>query len=163
MPEKISETKLPCGLARLAFRAPIWLYRANLGWLLGHRFVLLTHTGRKSGLPRHTVLEVVRYDQPSGACIVASGWNTQSDWYLNVTANPSIAIQIGNQRSPATAVRLSPEAGAQELLDYARRHPLALGELAKFMGYRLDGTQQDIYALGRMIPMFLFKPTAQAQ
>jgi deazaflavin-dependent oxidoreductase (nitroreductase family) len=163
MPEKIAETKLPRGLARLAFRSPIWLYQAHLGWLLGHRFVLLTHTGRKSGLPRQTVLEVVRYDKLSGACIVASGWNTKSDWFQNVTANPIIVMQIGNQRSAAMAKRLSPEVGASELLDYSRRHPLALRELAQFMGYRLDGTEDDICALGRMIPMFLFKPTPEAR
>ena len=134
MPEKISEPKLPRGLARLAFRIPIWLYRAHLGWLLGYRFVLLTHTGRKSGLPRHTVLEVVRYDKLTGACIVASGWDTKSDWFQNVTANPKIVIQIRNKRSAAIAERLSPEAGAQELLDYARRHPLALRELVAVHG-----------------------------
>lgn len=158
MPEKISETKLPRGLLRLAFRVPIWFYRAHLGRLLGYRFVLLTHTGRKSGLPRQTVLEVVRYDKSTGACIVASGWNTKSDWFQNVTANPIIVIQIGNHCSAATAKRLSPDAGAKELLDYSRRHPLALGELVKFMGYRLDGTEDDICALGRMIPMLAFTP-----
>ena len=63
MPEKTSELKLPHGLSRLAFRLPIWLYHSHLGWLLGTRFVLLTHTGRKSGLSRQTVLEVVRYDK----------------------------------------------------------------------------------------------------
>jgi len=158
MPERISVPKLPRGLSRLAFRFPIWLYRVHLGWLLGHRFVLLTHTGRKSRLPRHTVLEVVRYDKPTRACIVASGWNTKSDWFLNVTANPIIVIQIGNRCSAATAVRLSSGEGAQELLDYSRRHPLAFRELARFMGYRLDGTEDDICALGRMIPMFVFTP-----
>jgi deazaflavin-dependent oxidoreductase (nitroreductase family) len=163
MPERISVPKLPRGLSRLAFRFPIWLYRVHLGWLLGYRFLLLTHTGRKSNLPRHTVLEVVRYDKLTGACVVASGWNTKSDWFLNVTANPIIVIQIGNKRSAATAVRLSPEAGAQELLDYSRRHPLALRELVQFMGYRLDGTEDDIYALGRMIPMFLFKPIPETR
>ena len=59
------------------------------------------------------------------------------------------------------AERLSPEAVVEELLDYARRHPLALRELARFMGYRLDGTEDDICALGRMIPMFLFKPISE--
>ena len=126
MPEKISEPKLPRGLSRLAFRLPIWLFRARLGWLLGNRFVLLTHTGRKSGLSRQTVLEVVRYDKASGACIVASGWGTKSDWFHNVTANPKIVIQIRNKRSAAVAERLSAEIAAQELLDYARRHPLAM-------------------------------------
>jgi deazaflavin-dependent oxidoreductase (nitroreductase family) len=161
MPEKISEPKLPRGLSRLAFRFPIWLYHAHLGWMLGHRFVLLTHTGRKSGLPRQTVLEVVRYDKVTGACVVASGWGTKSDWYHNITTNPKIVYQIGNKSSASAAERLSPEAGAQELLDYANRNPLALRELAQFMGYRLDGTQGDILALGRMIPMFIFKPMTE--
>lgn len=50
--------KKPRGLLRLGFRLPIWLYRLNLGWILGERFLLLTHTGRKSGLVRQTVIEV---------------------------------------------------------------------------------------------------------
>jgi hypothetical protein len=31
-------------------------------------------------------------------------------------------------------------------------------ELARFMGYRLDGSDDDIRALGRILPMFIFKP-----
>ena len=50
----------PSGTLRLVFRLPIYLYRLNLGWLLGHRGLLLTHQGRKSGLLRETVLEVIR-------------------------------------------------------------------------------------------------------
>jgi hypothetical protein len=101
---------------------------------------------------------VVRYDTDTGACIVASGWGGKSDWFRNVTANPIIVFQVRSKRSAGIAERLSPEAGARELLDYAHRHPLALRELAQFMGYRLDGTEADICALGQMIPMFLFKP-----
>jgi deazaflavin-dependent oxidoreductase (nitroreductase family) len=159
VPEKISEPQLPRGLSRLVFRFPIWLYRAHLGWLLGYRFVLLTHTGRKSGLPRQTVLEVVRYDKLAAACIVASGWGMKSDWFLNLTANPKIVFQVRNKRTEGIAERLSPEEGAQELLDYARRYPRALRELARFMGYRLDGSEADINALGQMVPMFAFRPT----
>jgi deazaflavin-dependent oxidoreductase (nitroreductase family) len=158
MPEIIAEPKIPRGFSRLAFRFPIWLYHMHLGFLMGYRFVLLTHTGRKSGLPRQTVLEVVRYDIPTGGCIIASGWGQKSDWFRNVTANPKIWFQIRNKRSAGIAERLSPEVGAQELLDYAHRYPLAMRELAQFMGYRLDGTEDDIKAMGRMIPMFYLKP-----
>lgn len=42
-------------MQRALFRAPILLDRLGLGGLLGHRFLLLTHTGR----PRQVVLEVV--------------------------------------------------------------------------------------------------------
>jgi deazaflavin-dependent oxidoreductase (nitroreductase family) len=162
MPEKVSEPKLPRGLARLAFRLPIWLYRARLGWLLGYRFVLLTHIGRKSGQERKSVLEVVRYDKANGACVVASGWGHKSDWFKNITANPNITFQVASRRSAGIAERLSPEAAAQELADYARRHPAAFRELAAFMGYRLDGTEEDIRAAGRMLPMFLFRPQKEA-
>ena len=158
MPEKIKIIDPPNGLTRLAFRAPILLYNLGLGWVLGYRFVLLTHVGRRSGLPHQTVLEIVRYEKAPGGCVVASGWGARSDWFHNVTANPNIIIQIRNKRTSATAERLLPGVGAQEMLDYAHRHPLALRELAGFMGYRLDGTDQDIRALGSMIPMFLFKP-----
>lgn len=133
-----------------------------MGWLLGHRFVLLTHTGRKSGLARQTVLEIVRYDDVSGACVVASGWGVRSDWVRNVTDHPKIIIQVNNRRTQAVATRLLPEQGARELADYARRHPAALRELAAFMGYRLDGTAEDILDLGRIVPMFIFEPNMES-
>jgi deazaflavin-dependent oxidoreductase (nitroreductase family) len=130
--------------------------------VLGHRFVLLTHTGRKSGLPRQTVLEVVRYDKASGACIIASGWGLKSDWFKNISAHPQVTMQVSNRRSKAMAERLSPETGEQELLDYAHRHPLAFGELVRFMGYRLNGSEDDIRAAGRILPMLILKPVKEA-
>jgi deazaflavin-dependent oxidoreductase (nitroreductase family) len=162
MPEKIKDLKPPRGLARLAFRLPIWLYRLRLGWILGTRFVLLTHTGRKSGLPRRTVLEVVRYNKATGACIIASGWGTRSDWFQNITENPKITFQVRNKPTAGIAERLSSEAGGKELLDYALSHPMAFRELAKFMGFRLSGTVDDIRAAGRVLPMFMLRPEPPA-
>jgi len=164
MPEKVSEPKLPRGLSRLAFRFPISLYHAHLGGLMGYRFVLLTHTGRKSGQLRQNVLEVVRYDKATGGCIVASGWGAKSDWFRNVTANPHIFFQIRGKRSAGIAERLSPDDAGRELLDYARRHPFALRELADFMGYKLTGneTEDDVVAIGRTLPMFAFKPAPES-
>lgn len=42
----------PGRILRLAFKAPLVLYRLWLGWLLGERFVLLTHIGRRTGRTR---------------------------------------------------------------------------------------------------------------
>ena len=64
----------PTGALRLAFRLPIYLYRLGLGQLLGHRFMLLTHRGRRSGRVYQTALEVVRYDPSLRETVVASGW-----------------------------------------------------------------------------------------
>jgi hypothetical protein len=74
VPKKVKDAQPPRGLARLAWRAPIWFYRLGLGGLLGQRFVLLNHIGRRSGQPRQAVVEVVRHDKRTGTYIVASGF-----------------------------------------------------------------------------------------
>ena len=158
MPEKIKDVHPPRGLARLALRLPIWLYRLGLGGLLGTRFVLLTHSGRKTGRERQTVLEVVRYDKATTTFIVAAGFGPGSDWYRNLRANPQVIVQCGRRRWAMVARFLPPEQAGEELLDYARRHPLALRELARFMGYRLDGSREDVRALGQALSMVAFQP-----
>jgi hypothetical protein len=45
--------------ARKFVRAPIYLYKLRLGFLFGHRMLLLEHIGRKSAARRYAVLEVV--------------------------------------------------------------------------------------------------------
>jgi hypothetical protein len=42
----------PGRIARRLVRAPARLYDWNAGWLLGHRFLRLTHVGRRSGRRR---------------------------------------------------------------------------------------------------------------
>jgi len=158
MPEKISDPAPPRGLARLTFRLPIWLYHLHLGWLLGGRFLMLTHIGRKSGLPRHVVIEVVRHNRSTDAYYVASGWGEKSDWFRNVMKNPDVVVQSGTRKLNMKAQRLSPEAAEDEMLDYYHRHPAMLRELARVMGYRIDGTEEDVRALGRLVPMIEFNP-----
>lgn len=53
---------------------------------------------------------------------------------------------------------LSSEEAGEEMLDYASRHPGALRELAHFMGYHLDGSQEDIRTLGEALSMVAFQP-----
>jgi hypothetical protein len=46
----------PSGILRMAFRLPNCLYGFRLGWLLGHRVLLLSHRGRRSGCLYRTSL-----------------------------------------------------------------------------------------------------------
>ena len=126
MPEKIKDVNPPRGLARLLFRLPIGLYKIGLGGFLGKRFLLLIHTGRKSGLERKTVLEVVRYNETTSTFLVAAGFGPGSDWYRNIRANPQVTVQCGSLRLQMVAHFLTPEQSGEELVDYARRHPQAL-------------------------------------
>lgn len=158
MPEEIKKVQPPSGLSRLGFRLPIWLYRMGLGCLLGKRFVCLTHTGRNSGLPRQTVLEVVRFEAETSACVVAAGFGVRSDWVRNVTKDPNVVFTIGRLRKNGIAEKLDAQTVGSELLNYARLHPLTWHELSHFMGYRLNGTDEDILALGELISLFILRP-----
>lgn len=77
----VKNVSLPSGLTRAAFRMPIYLYRLKLGWVFGQRLLLLNHTGRISGKPRHTVLEVAERDSANDSYIVASGWGVKAAWW----------------------------------------------------------------------------------
>lgn len=143
---------------RPLLRLPIWLYRAHLGWLLGDRFLLLIHRGRKSGLTRRTVLEVVRHDKAAGTYIIVSGWGEKADWCRNIQQDPRVRVVVGGHRFPAWAVRLTLDEGEREIADYARRHPLAYRQLAGLLIDHLTGTEQDYRAMATSMPMFALRP-----
>jgi len=161
MVEKISDPKPPSGISRLLYRSPIWLYKLHLGWLMGKRFLKITHTGRVSGQPRHVVLEVVKYEPASKTYYIAAAWGERSDWVKNIQENPSVQVQVARQTRDMVAEQLTPEQGEEVILDYAQRHPTAMKSLARFMGYQLDGSESDFRALGRLLLMFALKPQHQ--
>jgi deazaflavin-dependent oxidoreductase (nitroreductase family) len=144
----------PQGWLRVLLRLPILLYRLHLGWLLGHRFLLLTHIGRKSGLPRHTVLEVVRYTRESRVCIVASGWGEKAQWLKNIIARPDVQVTLGRQTYRARAQRMPRGEAAQAFREYARRHPWAMQHLARLMlGIAYQGLEDDFVRLAVQVPL----------
>lgn len=138
----------PQGMARLVYRAPLLAYRLHLGWLLGGRFLRLTHTGRKSGQPRQALLEVIDRNEETDTFYVVSGFGRQSQWFKNVQANPEVTIQVGARLLEARAEVLDERASGNKLVDYAHRHPLAAQALARALGYELDGSEEQVRQLG---------------
>jgi deazaflavin-dependent oxidoreductase (nitroreductase family) len=128
-------------------RAPIALYRARLGFLMGRRLLLLHHRGRKTGLLRRTVLEVVRHDERNGTYYVAAGFGVRSNWYQNLLAYPDARIEVGLRSFDVRAREIGVTEAADLMADYARRHPVAARTLARFMGFAVDGTEADYRAL----------------
>jgi deazaflavin-dependent oxidoreductase (nitroreductase family) len=141
---------------------PIWFYRVGLGKLLGHRFLELTHTGRKSGLPRHTILEVVRYDKEKGIYYVAVGFGERSDWYQNIMANHHVEVCSAGKSIRAIAVLLTDDESGSELVRYAHQHPIAFRQIVHIIGYRVAGTDADIHMLGQHLHMFALKPISNS-
>jgi deazaflavin-dependent oxidoreductase (nitroreductase family) len=150
----------PGRLGRHLHRAPIGLYRHGLGWLFGNRFLLLQHIGRRSGLARQTVLEVMRHDSVNDRYLVAAGFGDRSDWYRNILAQPEIAIHVGRRRLRARARRLEPEEAFEEISAYVRHHPVAARVVARLMGFPIDTTEDKLRTLAAHIPVVELAATA---
>lgn len=104
-------------------RAPIWLYRARLGFVFGNRVLMLEHLGRRTGARRYVVLEVLGRPQV-GTWVVAAGLGDRAQWFRNVQANSDVRISVGrHQFRPAHARVLSPDEAAAVLQAFASRHP----------------------------------------
>jgi len=138
MIKKTTPALQPTGWKKYLWRAPIIMYRWGLGPLLGNRFLLLNHVGRKSGMIRQAVLEIDAYDAREKVYLIASGFGKKSDWYRNLHKTPEASIQVGSKKMRVRAELLSSQRSGQEMMRYAREHPQAAQNLARIMGLQLD-------------------------
>ena len=141
------------------FKLPLFLYRLRLGWLLGKRFMQLTHLGRRSGKVRRTVLAVLRFDDKTKEIMAISAWSA-SDWYLNIQASPALQVETGFTRYVPVQRALSPEEIAALFLDYRRKHPLFSRVVCQIPGWRWDSSQQEFLELARTLRGVAFRPNS---
>lgn len=153
----------PSGALRMAFRMPIYLYRLRLGWLMGHRVLLLTHRGRKSGCLYRTPLEVIRHDPATQERIGVSAWGEKADWYRNIKANPAMEIRIGRERYISEQRFLSLEEVYAEIAAYGRHHPWLVRTILRWLGFRFDGTEQARRRFADSVRMVAFRPVRAAK
>ncbi len=77
------------------------LWRLGLGhWVnvwpeVGGRIMVITHTGRKTGIRRRTP---VNYTIADGEIYCTAGFGSKSDWYRNIMANPEVEVWLPNGR-----------------------------------------------------------------
>ncbi|MGX1849880.1 nitroreductase family deazaflavin-dependent oxidoreductase [Streptomyces sp. NBC_01456] len=153
--------QLPTGWRRVLVRLPIRLYRAGLGPLFGKRLLLLHHTGRRTGLRRSVVLEVIAYERDGDrlSWTVASGFGPAAAWYQNLRHTPRGTIRFGTHHYTTTAHFLPPEDGAALMARYAPRHPRLARRLCAFMGFDVDGSEAAFRTAGRSIPFVRLEST----
>jgi deazaflavin-dependent oxidoreductase (nitroreductase family) len=92
------------------------------GGVLGHRLLagmptlLLRTKGRKSGLTRTSALVYGR-DGADYLVVGSNGGAPKSPhWILNLEADPTVEIQVGTKKRPATATALRPDHADYERL-----------------------------------------------
>lgn len=102
-------------------------FRANDG-IVGGMFegapLLVLHTtGAKSGIDRESPLMYLDHNERLFVFASAAGADSHPDWYHNVRANPSVAIEIGTERVDKTAVALELEDRDSVFAEQASRYP----------------------------------------
>jgi deazaflavin-dependent oxidoreductase (nitroreductase family) len=147
---------------RAAFKAPVKLYRHRLGWVLGQRFLCLTHLGRKSGREYRTVLEVIGVRPGSGEVLAIAGLGPSSDWYRTIQVAPAREVEIGRRRFAPDHRVLDETEAAEAIAGYERRHvllrPVLKPVLSKLLGWPYDGSADARLRLVRQLPIVAFRP-----
>ncbi|HEX7172759.1 MAG TPA: nitroreductase/quinone reductase family protein [Candidatus Limnocylindria bacterium] len=154
----------PRGLLRWLLRLPIHLYRARLGFLLGHRFLVLVHDGRRTGRRRETPLEVVRYERSTNEATVVAAWGRRTAWLHNVEAGLAREVWIGRTRYVPAVRRLDVDEAVTVLERYERNSGLARGlvlaVLSRLLGWRYRGTPAARRRAAEQLPLLAFRPTS---
>jgi len=161
MLRKIGEPTPPKGIKLALFRLPIYLYRLNLGFLLGNRFICLKHKGRVSGIMRETVLEVIDQNKTRGTIYSASGFGNKAQWFKNILSNPNVFIALKSRQRKAVVRVLSAEEAEQVLLRYVEVHPNSINVVARLSGYEMDGNRQDVCEFSRIVKIVEFTITPE--
>jgi deazaflavin-dependent oxidoreductase (nitroreductase family) len=139
------------------FKWPVHLWRLGLGPIIGHNMVLISHTGRKTGLPRRTMTELHVLD---GHQYAPSGFGRRSQWYRNIEVDPRVTIQTAAGAQSVRAVRVTDDDELLALLDLS--HPINRLMTEKFLAsLDIDPTAEDILAKKERIYYLRFDPTTE--
>jgi deazaflavin-dependent oxidoreductase (nitroreductase family) len=162
MAAPVEQPAPPRGLFGWLFKLPAYLYRAHLGFLFGHRFLVLVHEGRRTHRRYETPLEVLHYDRSRREAIVAAGWGQKTSWLHNVKAGLAREVRIANERFVPAWRQLEIEEAVAVFECYERRSGIpgsvVRGVLSRLLGWAYDGTPEARRRAAHQLPLLAFRP-----
>lgn len=120
-------------------RFMLWMWRLGFKrWVnalpsVSGRIMVITHTGRRSGIKYRTPLNYAVVD---GELYCTAGFGSESDWYRNILVNPQIEVWLPDSRWQATIEDISSSPRRLELL---RQVVIASGIVGPLLG--VDGSR----------------------
>jgi deazaflavin-dependent oxidoreductase (nitroreductase family) len=139
---------------------PLLLYRRGWGWFLGHTFLLIAHTGRRTDKRRETVVMALSYDSHTREAVVCSAWGSNTDWIRNIRAHPALLIQIGRESYTPEQRFLSEDESVAVVVEFLRRHPWRSRLLATILGWGDLSSETIVREFVRSRPFVSFRPGA---
>jgi deazaflavin-dependent oxidoreductase (nitroreductase family) len=101
------------------------LYAIGLGRVIGKIILLLTTTGRKSGLKRVTPLQ---YERIGEDYYLGAARGLKADWVRNIQSNPQVEIRVGAKHFEGQAEIVTNPCRFADFLEVRlARHPRMIG------------------------------------
>jgi deazaflavin-dependent oxidoreductase (nitroreductase family) len=134
-----------------------YLYAAGLGPIIGKIILLLTTTGRKSGMKRITPLQ---YEEIDDKYHLGSARGTRSDWYRNIEADGRVEVRVKNRHFNGVAKTVTDPARIADFLEIRlQRHPFMMGLLMqKAHGLPKHPSREQLLELAATEAMVIIQP-----
>lgn len=134
------------------------LYAIGLGPFIGRIILLLTTTGRRSGLKRVTPLQ---FEKIGDVYYVGAARGVKADWVRNIQACPKVKVRVGARSFQGTAEVVTDPARFADFLDIRlQRHPFMVGLiLEKAHGLPRRPSREQLEELGRTEAFVILRPT----
>jgi deazaflavin-dependent oxidoreductase (nitroreductase family) len=143
-------------LYKIFNKPPRIAYALGLGPIIGRLVLLLTTTGRKTGLLRVTPLQ---YEQIEGKYYVGSAFGTRTDWYRNILADPGVRVRVGRKEFKALAETSTDPVRIADFLEVRlTRHPRMIGMMLRAEGLPPSPSRQDLESLAEDKALVILHP-----
>ncbi len=135
---------------------PKTAYRLGLGPLIGKVVLLLTTTGRKTGLARVTPLQ---YELIDGVYHVGAVFGLHADWVCNILANPQVDVRVKNKRFKGKAEVVSDPEHVADFIQYRlEKHPRLIGVIMKLDGFKSKPSREELVAYSKNLALVKITP-----
>jgi len=118
--------------------------------------LLLTTTGRKSGLKRVTPLQ---YEEIDGTYYIGSARGVKADWFRNLQVDPTVEIQIKGRCFKAAAEAITDPTQIADFFQVRlERHPFMIGLLMCFESLPFSYNRKDLEKFASMKALAIIRP-----
>ena len=151
---------LPKPVLRLIKQPPRIVYALGLGPIIGRIVLLLTTTGRKTGLKRVTSLQ---YEEVDGAIYLGASRGLKSDWVRNILADPHVEVQLKAGRFTGLAEVVTDLDRVTDFIELRLQHrPRMVGAMLKAEGLPNPPGRADLETYAKNIVLVIVHPQSPA-
>jgi len=144
-------------LGKLVYKSPVFLWRLGLGPVIGHALLILTTTGRNTGLLRRVALE---YRTLHNKRYIVNAYGDAAQWYQNIQADPFVTIQTARGSESAKAAMVDNEVEILSILqEFKQYNPFFISWYLKLIG--LEDDEQNLLENKERLCILRFDPINQ--